>query len=208
MQLTVHDELDRLNAELSAAKVRLGIAGKELRAAERKEERARDAVDSLREQISLVQLRIWGNDPDVAKLLAGDSGAVFYQAIGVLAESKGLGIGGQWADTKQVVLHIALNRGELGAVERVADGVRYFAPAVKRIPGGWARFSVRHRQMGECAWELLYSVKRNEARLVKQVYGSEEQRLDFATLEAALRHVEAHLWLEDIIDLAPEALLT
>ena len=42
---------------------------------------------------------------------------------------------------------------------------------------------------------------------MKMVFGSEECALKFVTLESALRHIEAKLWLEDVIDVEPIALL-
>lgn len=206
MTLATSTLLDRLNAQLDAAATRLTAARKVLKTAERKEEQAAGEVEALREQVSIEQLRQWGDKPNLAVMLAKDSGYTFYRALGLLAEPFGMGVGGEWCDTRQTVLTLSLNRAEHGAVERVAAGVRYFAPAVKTIKGGWARFNVKHRG-DECAWELRYSVKRKDASLVRMVYGSEECALPFATLELALRHVESCLWLEDVIDAAPVALL-
>lgn len=206
MTLTTSTLLDRLKAQLDAATTRLTAARKVLKAAEHKEEEAAGEVEALREQVSMEQLRRWGDKPDLAVLLAKDAGYTFYRALGVLAEAYGMGVGGEWCDTRQTVLALGLNRGEHGAIERVAAGVRYFAPAVKTIKGGWARFKLIHRG-DACAWELRYSVKRQDALLVRMVYGSEERALPFATLELALRHVEGYLWLEDVIDAEPIALL-
>jgi len=132
---------------------------------------------------------------------------VFYKALEAVAESKGFGIGGKWADTNQTVLRFGLNRSEIGAVERVADGIRYFAPAMKSIKGGWVRFAVSHRDSESCAWELRYSMKRGNAQLVRQVYGHEDEVLDFRSLNEALQYIEQHLWCENVIDALPVAAL-
>ena len=128
MTLTTSSILDQLNAQLNTATTRLTEARKALRAAERKEEQASDAVAAIGEQISIEQLRLWGDKPDLAVMLAKDRSYTFYRALGVLAEAFGMGVGGDWADTRQCVLSLSLNRGEHGAVERVAAGVRTLPP--------------------------------------------------------------------------------
>lgn len=209
MNTPIESSLADLWKQLAKAEQKLAEATKELRIAERKEERASYVVSALREEIAMEQLRRWGSEPDLAELMAsnGKSTMAFYQALGAVAESKGFGIGGKWADTNQTVLGFGLNRSEIGAVERVAEGIRYFAPAMKTIKGGWVRFAVSHRESESCAWELRYSMKRGAAQLVRQVYCHEDQVLDFKSLNEALSHVEQHLWCENVIDALPVAAL-
>lgn len=201
-----NERLNKLHSDLEAARQQAAVAQKELKAAERKAERAEAVCASLIEAIAVEQLRLWGDKPDLAALLDADGSMAFYQFLDRLTEIYGLGMSGGWLDTKQVVLHVRMNRGEIGTVDRAAKAIRYFAPAVKSIRGGWARFNVHHPNMDQCAWHLHYSVKRQNAQLVKQVFGRSVETLQFPSLEFALRHVEEHLFFEDIIDQAPLAL--
>lgn len=207
--MLVENNLAALWRQLDKAEQKLAEADKELRNAERKAERASAAVSNLREKIALEKLRLWGEKPDLAELMASgrDSTVVFYKALEAVAASRGFYIGGMWADTNQTVLGFGLNRSEIGGIERVAAGIRYFAPSMKTIKGGWVRFSVSSRDSGSCAWSLLYSRKRGNARLVRDVYCQADKTLDFDTLDEALRYVEANLWVEDIIDAEPAAVL-
>lgn len=207
--MLIESKLAALSLRLEKAEQKLVEANKELRSAERKELRASNAVSALREEIAMEKLRRWGNKPDLAELMAsnGKSTMVFYRALEAVAESKGFGIGGKWADTNQTVLRFGLNRREIGAVERVADGIWYFAPSMKNIKGGWVRFAVSSRDSKSCAWSLRYSKVRGNAQVVREVYCHEDKVLDFKTLDEALRYIEANLWVEDIIDAEPAAAL-
>lgn len=202
----IESRLDLLRRQLAAAQEQHAETQRAVRAAERKEERAGSVVYSLREQLEMELLRSWGNQPDLKALLKKGGGGIFYEALSALAEVKGLHLWGEWCDTKEKVLRFGMNRGEIGAVARIADGIRYFAPAMKKREGGFAVFGVSHRDMEACAWELRYSVKTGQAHLVQLHYGHVEETLDFATLESALRHVEEHLWLESVIDQMPDVL--
>lgn len=210
MYVQQHNRLTELRAQLDVAEQRLAETSKDLKAAERRNERASEVVGGLREEIALETLRQWGDKPDLAALLdARASTTVFYRALTALAEDKGLFVGGMWGDTKQHAMRFGLNRSELGAVERIADAIRYFAPAMKSIKGvrgGWVRFAVSHRDPERCAWELHFSPKKAGAQLARLTFGSIDEILPFTTLEAALRHVEEHLWLESVIDHLPDAL--
>ena len=48
---------------------------------------------------------------------------------------------------------------------------------------------------------------RAQARLVREVHCRADKTLDFGTLDEALRYVEANLWVEDVIDAEPAAVL-
>ena len=133
-------------------------------------------------------------------LLQATTGHYFYKALTSYAEAFGFTVVGQWCDTKQRVLQFSMNRGERGAVARYAAAVRHFAPSVKPIKGGWARFSIFHRDMSKCAWELHYSVKRGAAQLVQMSYGTVDDTLDFLSLESALQYIEDNLWRESVFD--------
>ena len=208
--MLVENNLAALWRQLDKAEQKLAEANKELRSAERKADRASAVVSNLHEEIALEKLRLWGDKPDLAELMASDrknSTMVFYKALEAVAASRGFYIGGMWADTKQTVLRFGLNRSEIGGIERVAAGIRYFAPSMKTIKGGWVRFAVSSRDSESCSWSLLYSKARGSARLVRDVYCHEDKVLDFNTLDEALRYVEANLWVEDIIDAEPAAAL-
>lgn len=207
MNTLVENRLAGLWKQLDKAELKLAEASKELRIAERKEKRASNAVSALREEISMEHIRRWGRSPDLAELMKAKGTTVFYSALGAIAESKGFHIGGIWSDTNQRVIGFGLNRGEIGAVERVADGIRYFAPAMETIKGGWVKFNVSHHDSESCAWELRYAKKGGNAQLVRMVHGYEDQTLDFKSLNEALRNIESHLWCENIIDAEPVAAL-
>lgn len=97
-----------------------------------------------------------------------------------------------------------MSRGAQGAVEGIAQGVLFIAPTMKSIKGGarhqWVRFQVTHSDPQNCAWDLRYANKTFKARLVQCHYGTETEILEFESLLAALRHVEEHLWYENVID--------
>lgn len=208
--MLVENNLAALWRQLDKAEQKLAEVNKELRSAERKADRASAVVSNLREEIALEKLRLWGDKPDLAELMASDrknSTMVFYEALEAVAGSRGFYIGGMWADTKQTVLRFGLNRSEIGGIERVAEGIRYFAPSMKTIKGGWVRFAVSSRDSESCAWSLRYSKVRGNAQVVREVYCQEDKVLDFKTLDEALRYIEANLWVEDIIDAEPAAVL-
>lgn len=202
MQIQTKDagRLAELAARMAQASAKASEARAEVKKAERRSERADAAVAALRDEYDRERLRLWGEAPDVAALLAPEGSMVLYYAGQALAESRGLGFGLQWADTKQTVLHVRLNRGEAGGVERAASAVRYFAPYIK-AKAGMKRFGVQHRESCDFALELRYSPKSGAAQLARMHHGFEDSAQSFPSLEHALRHIEAHHWIEDIIDM-------
>lgn len=200
MSIQTSNKLEQLNNQLAAANQVVSEAKKELRKAEARMDRAESSCEAIKEQIEIEQLRLWGRSPDLAALLQATSGYYFYKALTSYAEAFGFTVVGQWCDTKQRVLQFSMNRGERGAVARYVAAVRHFAPSVKPIKGGWARFSILHRDMSKCAWELHYSVKRGAAQLVQMSYGTVDDTLDFLSLESALQYIEDNLWKESVFD--------
>ncbi len=194
--------LAKLAAEVALASAKAAEAQAAVDKAERGRDRADDHLATLREEYDRERLRLWGSTPDVTALLAPGGSTTFYEAAQALAEAYGLGFGMLWADTKQLVLHVRLNRGEAGAVERAEAGVRFFAPHVKP-KGGWKRFGVQHREAGEFAVELRYSQARGTARVVRMHFGQEDSQLGFKSLAEALRHIQATHWVDDIYELGP-----
>ena len=194
--------LAKLAAEVALASGKAAEAQKALEKAERRRDRADDHLAALREEYDRERLRVWGSTPDVAELLAPGGSTTFYEAGNALAEGYGLGFGMLWADTKQLVLHVRLNRGEAGAVERAEAAVRFFAPHVKS-KDGWKRFGVQHREAGEFAVELRYSQARGTARVVRLPFGEDDSQLGFKSLADALRHIQQTHWIEDIYELGP-----
>jgi len=190
-------QLADLMAKASAAAAQ---ARADLKRAERRVDRADDAYSELREAYDHERLKLWGSSPDVAELLASDGSSAFYDAGKALAESMGLGFGMKWADVNQTVLHVRLNRGQSGEVERAEAAVRYFAPFVKS-KAGVKRFSVQHHEGGDFAVELRFSVKTGAAKVARSHFGMDREVLSFKTLTEALRHIEQHHWLEDIIEM-------
>jgi hypothetical protein len=172
----------------------------DLRKAERRCERADDSLAALRCEYDHERLKLWGANPDVSALLDVDCSSVLYEAARALAEAYGMGFGMRWADIDQHVLHLLINRGEDGALERAEAAVRFFAPHVvaKR---GWRRFGVQHRESGEFGLELRYSSSRGTARLVRMHYGVQDSQIAFKSLADALRHIQEHHWIEDIYEL-------
>lgn len=189
-----------LAVQLAQATARAAEARAELKKAERRSDRADDEVAAISHEYDLERLRLWGDSPDVAVLLAPGGSMCLYYAGEALAKAYGLGWGMQWADTKQTVLYVQLNRGEEGAVQRAATGVRFFAPYVKP-KNGMVRFGVRHRESSDFALELRWSRKSGLAKIVRMRHGFEDGVQPFPSLEDALRYIEAEHWIEDIIDL-------
>lgn len=208
MHIQVEDStrLAQLAAKLAEARAKATEAEADLKKAERRAERASDAVASLREEYDHERLRLWGSKPDVAALLASDGSTAFYNAGLALAEAFGLGWGMKWSDTDQTVLHIRLNRGDAGAVERAKAAVLHFAPFIK-AKKGLARFGVQHHASSDFAVELRYSPKTGRAHVGRLHFGQDDGAQSFASLDAALAYVQEHHWLEDFIDMPGATLL-
>ena len=81
--------MSSLRRRLAQAELKLAIAKKEAAQAQRKEDRASEAVRALQEEIAWVQLRQWGSTPDLAALMRSDGtgNMVFYKALSTIAES-------------------------------------------------------------------------------------------------------------------------
>jgi hypothetical protein len=194
------DRLASLAARLAQASAKAAEAQAELKKAERRCERSDATVSALREEYDQERLRLWGNTPDVGALLEPNGSTTFYYAAQALAELHGLGHGMQWADTKQAVLHIRVNRGDAEAIAKTAAAVRYFAPFIKG-KGSMKRFGVQHHESGEFALELRYAPKSDSAQIVRMCHGSEDSKESFASLNQALQHLAQHHWLEDIFEM-------
>jgi hypothetical protein len=201
------ERLAQLAAQLAQARVKASAAEAELKKAQRRVDRADELVSAIRAEYDQERLRLWGANPDVAELLNSEGSMVLYYAGEALAEAYGLGWGMRWADTNQTVLHVRLNRGELGAVERAKAAVLFFAPYVKHKKG-MARFGVHHHEVSDFGVELRYSMKTGAAQVGRLHFGQEDGAHSFVSLEDALRHIQEHHWVEDIIDMpARQALL-
>lgn len=199
-------QLAELASKLAQARARATEAEAELKKAERRAERAGDAVAALREDYDRERLRLWGSNPDVAALLASDGSMAFHYAGEALAEAYGLGWGMKWADANQTVLHVRLNRGEAGAVERTKAAVIYFAPFIKPKKG-LVRFGVQHHESSDFAVELRYSPRTGGAQVGRLHFGQEDEAKAFKTLDAALAYIQECHWLEDFIDMPSATVL-
>ncbi len=197
------DRLVELEQAYSKALKALKVAEQECGAADRKRDRLWGKAESLKEEIAMERLKNMGGTPDLRALLdeSGDS-QVFYEALVRLAESMGIMVFGKRADTKQAGLHFSMNRAEIGAVERKAHALRYFAQAMRR-KSGRAFFGVSTTHEG-CAWELRWHVDSGHAVVAQMAWGSDIQTHDFDTLKAALEWIEANLWVENVVDQAEE----
>ncbi len=192
--------LAELASKLAQARAKSTESEAELKKAERRAERAADAVSALREEYDQERLRLWGSKPDIAALLESEGSMVFYYAGEAMADAFGLGWGLTWSDTKQRVLHIRLNRGEVGVVEKAMAAVLYFAPFIK-AKKGMKRFGVYHNESGDFAVELRYSMKTGAAHIVRMHLGREDGATTFHSLRAALLHIQENHWVEDIIEM-------
>ncbi len=197
--MSIANRIDLLEDQLRTATVAHAVTKTALQAAKRKEERANEKVSELKAKIAYARLESWGSNPDLDILLDARESSVYYGATVQLASHFKMGVFGQWGDSHQLCLSFGMSRSEAGAIERLAKGIRYFAPAIKRVKGGWTRFAV-HCHEEDCAWQLHFSPARGDAKLVKLFHCVEREDLHFGTLEAALAHVEMHLWASNDID--------
>lgn len=204
--MTLTTEMDILNRQLAQAQAKHTAAVASLRAAERKEDLADQKVNSIKADIAALTIRSWGDKPDLAVLLQSRSSFVYYNYLTVLAKHHGLSVAGEWTDTKQTSLFVAMSRHEAGAIERVAKGIRMFAPAIRKVKGGWIKFGVYCHER-DCAWELWYSPARGNCQLVKQVLCSAVERIELGTLELALTHIEQHLWADNVMDIEARSVI-
>ena len=202
MQIQTEDaaRLARLAAKLAQARAKAFEAESHLKQVQRRADRASDMVAALRNEYDQERLRLWGASPDVAALLETEGSMAFYYAGEALAKSFGLGWGMKWGDTNQQVLHIRMNRGERGAVERARVAVLFFAPFIK-AKKGLKRFGVQHHEGGEFAVELRYSMKTGGAQVGRLHFGQDDGVQTFTSLDDALAHIQENHWVEDIIEM-------
>lgn len=193
-------QLAQLASKIAQARTKATEAKSELKKAERRADRAADVVATLQEAYDHERLRLWGANPDVAALLESEGSMAFHYAGEALAGAYGLGWGMKWADTNQTVLHVRLNRGELGAVQRSKAAVLHFAPFIKPKKG-YVRFGVQHHESSEFAIELRYSLKTGAAQVDRLHLGHKDGVQSFKTLDAALAHIQENHWLEDFIEM-------
>lgn len=198
--MTITSELDLLNRQLALAQAKHTAAVACLRAAERKEDLADEKVNGIKAQIAALTIQSWGDKPDIAVLLQPRCSYVYYNYLSALASDMGLSVNGEWIDTKQTALSIAMSRHKAGAIELVASGIRLFSPYIRKAKGGWVKFGVSCHE-SDCAWELWYSPARGNCQLVKQVLCSAVERIELGTLELALGHIEQHLWADNTLDI-------
>ncbi|MEQ6436232.1 hypothetical protein V8Z74_14555 [Comamonas sp. w2-DMI] len=197
--MSIISRIEQLESQLHTAQQIHAAANADLRKAKRKADRAEENVKELKSQIAYARLEAWGDNPDLATLLDPRESSVLYEAAILLANRFGLCIYSTWADTNQLCLSFGMRRIEAGAVERLANGIRYFAPAIKRIKGGWARFLILSRE-DDYAWHLRFSPVRGNAQVVKLSFNMECEVIDFVSLELALAHIEKNLWVANVID--------
>lgn len=190
-----------LTRNLRRAKAKASSAHKARRAAEVALAKALDARDAAQERLAEAKLLAWGDKPKVRQLLTPQGlGATnaFHNALAALASSFGLQAFGEWVDTEQTSLTCWICDGtkdeKLAAVKRVASGVRFFAPAMKASEPTYemVRFALRTKGE-EGRWSLLYSPSVGLAKLECRSSGGRAARLEFSSLEIALRYVAATL---------------
>lgn len=200
MAIQEQTRMAELKAERTKIKKRLAAHKEELRRVQRNVDRADEDLLNIEYEIDVETIRSWGNTPDLAALLDGTRSSAFYQALESLAGRWGFNIWGQRYDTGQIGLHFGMDRAEIGGVERVAAGVRYFAPGMKSVKGKGCRFGLNTHDDENCAHELVYNKRTGKASVVKLTYAKDVESTDFAPLEDALRHIEQYLWCENVID--------
>jgi hypothetical protein len=203
--LLTNDRLAKLQAELASAQARSKEMKAELATAQRKADRAEGRVIDLQEEIAQYQIANWGNTPDWSLMLAAGTTSM-YQALDAHLARIGLSMHFSWSDTKEQVVCIAINSGEIDAVARNAAAVRLLVPHMKAHAGGAVWFKIR-TSVTDSMWTLRAHKKKGTCELVQEVVCSVEARLPFPTLEAALGHVQRYLWDEDILDAQPIALI-
>lgn len=174
-------------------------AQRELRGAQRKFDRTDERLREVEAEIDMETIRSWGGTPDLAALLDAGRSDVFYEALRALAQSRGFDVLGQRTDTHQLCLGFGMDRGEIGGVQRMAEGIRYFAAGMKSSRGNGVCFNLITREEG-CAYELRYRKRSGEAAVARMIYGTDSNVLTFPTLEAALGHIEKYLWCENVLD--------
>lgn len=192
--MVAEKSLATLCQHLEKAEQKLADVNKEFRNVARKANRANNVVSGLREDIALEKLRLWGEKPDLAELMAStmQDTVAFGDAIRGIAASKGFRVGGTWIETNQHILHFSLNRDDIAGIERVENAIHYFAPAMKASKG-WVRFAVSTLEEESGSWELRYSKKHGNAKLVRMVAIHDKDTLEFGTLNEALRYGAANL---------------
>lgn len=201
MQISKYTRMEDLKTKREKLKQRLAEANMELRRAQRKVDRAEGSLRDIEIEIDVETIRSWGNTPDIEALLDVSRSSVFYEALRAFAQQWGLDVWGQRLDTHQLGLSFALDRAEIGGIERVANAVKFFAPALKSGANGCACFNiVTHKE--NCAHELRYRKRDGKSSVVRMFYGTDDEKKDFPSLEAALGYIEEHLWCENIIDSA------
>lgn len=196
--------MDELQARLRIARQHLSRTRIESRLAQKAEEEAQVKVGDIEHEIAWEQLQAWANKPDIAQMMKANGASLFYEAINHLAAEYGFSIQGKNAVTNQLWLCFSLPRYEAGAVERAAQGVLYFAKAMKPCPDGYIHFGLHTHDDRAGVWEFCYAKRSRKAKVAFFTYGAEQEAVHFNSLLGALAHVEAHLWAENVVDEAKD----
>lgn len=195
------DRAAKLRARLAAAREREAELQAEIKKLERKADNAAATISSIEEELAELEVRSWGGIPNWKVLLQSKNSMFMYGALEHCLNEIGLRMGfGIWSDTGEKIVAIALDSGDRTAIARNAAAIRTVAPHMKPHKGGCAWFNVLHNSMSECAWTIRIAIKTGKVELVQEIRCSEEQRIGFPTLEAALQYVQTNLWDEDYID--------
>lgn len=200
------NRIAQLEIRLKAARERAKELNAELAKIKRKADRADGNVEELQEEIARLQIEGWGKHPNWPLMLKTETMTMYYALEAHLARI-GLLMHHSWSDTGERIVAIGMNSGEVDAIARNAAAIRLIMPHMKAHVGGSVWFMIMTSTQSHCLWTLRIHPKKNKHELVQEVHSTVEQRLPFPTLEAALAHVQRHLWLEDIIDAAPVALI-
>lgn len=195
------DRAAKLRARLATAREREAELKAEIKKLERKADIAYSTICNIEEELAELEVRSWGGIPNWKVLLQAKNSMFMYHALEHCLNEIGLHMGfGIWSDNSEKIVAIALDSGDTGAVARNAAAMRAVAPHMKPHKGGWVWFNIHHHCMSDCAWTLRIALKTGKVELVQEVHFSEEQRIECATLEAALAYVQANLWNQDYID--------
>lgn len=132
-----------------------------------------------------------------------------YHALEHCLNEIGLHMGfGIWSDNGEKIVAVAIDSGDAGAVAQNAAAIRTVAAHMKPHKGGWVWFNILHHGMSDSAWTLRIALKTGATAVVQEVRCSEVQRIEFATLENALKYVRENLWNQDYIEQAVEGTLS
>lgn len=191
---SVEREIALAKHEVGKRKAAYERAGVKLRAAE-------GQLGELIEQRDGLLIEKWGDNPDLGVLLKSETSSVLFHYANELFRGLGFRLEMDNPDTEQRCVWIEFETNAASEVARLADSVRLVAPYLKVGDGDVKTFCIGNLRSLDYPLVLAMNTLLSNVSIRSVMLGKEvkkDSRLEFASLEAALEHIQEH-----IADVAP-----